>query len=114
MLELTGYFRHDIIKDGKSSEKNLERREKMSYNSQVDPKLTRKGRFTSEIGQSTSIESVLGRLEITESNGNIFLSINPRFVGHGHGLHEFIPQSLIGKKVSVRWSGEGIIIQPKE
>ncbi len=86
----------------------------MSYNSHVDPKQTRKGRFTSEIGQSASIESVVGRLETTESDGNIFLSVNPRFVGHGHGLHEFVPQSLVGKKVSVRWDGQGIIIKPKE
>lgn len=70
-----------------------------------------RAKFAAEIGQCASMEKVEGELVIQEENDNVFLSVKSEQKSH-HGLHQFFPQALIGKRVIVRRKGDDLIIRP--
>ncbi len=79
-----------------------------------DEAKTRRGKFAVQIGQCASMKEVTGTLVVEEINGNYALSVVSGAFGINHSLHEFVPQSLINKKVHVRWDGKSIVIEEME
>ena len=68
-----------------------------------------RAKFAAEIGQCASMEKVEGKLVIQEENDNVFLSVISE--GFQYGMHQFVPQVSIGKKISVIRKGDDLIFR---